>query len=182
MLPLPSLRTHRAPFNAIGSSISKAHLDEMTRQYDCTDFTIIDGSNHALLLVGAPAKTEIRCHLLSHIKVIIHLSRDETPVESLLPFGIGQILNPYPHHYSTTFAFSNILYPLPHQLVLRLPYPDGKTSGLPCFACLPVWVRCYLIRRRCIICGAYSLSTHTCPPTFWFKCLSSFHLFRTHDA
>ena len=68
--PPPLLRTHRAPFNAIGSSIYKVHLDEVTGQYNCTDFTIIDGSNHTFLLVGAPAKIEIRRHLLSHFKVV----------------------------------------------------------------------------------------------------------------
>jgi hypothetical protein len=31
LLPRPLLRTHRAPFNAIGSSISKALLDRETR-------------------------------------------------------------------------------------------------------------------------------------------------------
>jgi hypothetical protein len=69
-MPLPPLRTHRATFTAIGSIISKAHLDGMTRQYSYTDFTIIGGSNHAFLLMGAPAKTKIRRHLLSHIKVV----------------------------------------------------------------------------------------------------------------
>jgi hypothetical protein len=33
LLPLPPLRTHRAPFNAVGSSTSKALLDRETRQH-----------------------------------------------------------------------------------------------------------------------------------------------------
>lgn len=34
-----------------------------------------------------------------------------TQVNSAVPFGQGQILNPYPIHYSWAFAFSLILYP-----------------------------------------------------------------------
>ena len=130
-LPLPPLRTHRAPFNAIGSSISKAYLDRITRQHDCTDFTIVDGSNHALLLMGAPArpKSAVICFPMS--RSFAHLSRDETPVGSLLPFSTGQISNPYPHHYNTAFAYSNILYPLPHRLVLRPSYPLGRHRAYP---------------------------------------------------
>ena len=64
------VRTTAHTFTAYRSSISKAHFDRMTRQYNYTDFTIVGGSNHALLLVGAPAKIEIRRHLLSHIKVV----------------------------------------------------------------------------------------------------------------
>jgi hypothetical protein len=36
-MPLPPLRTHRAPFNAVGSSTSKALLDRDTRQH----FTVL---------------------------------------------------------------------------------------------------------------------------------------------
>jgi hypothetical protein len=32
-------------------------------------------------------------------------------------------LNPYPHHYSTAFAFSLLLYPLPRRLALRFAFP-----------------------------------------------------------
>ena len=40
-------------------------------------------------------------------------------------------LNPYPCHYSTAFAFSNILYPLSHRLVLRPSYLEGRHRAYP---------------------------------------------------
>jgi hypothetical protein len=36
------------------------------------------------------------------------------------PFGFGQSLNPYPHHYSAAFASSTILRPLHQQLSSRM--------------------------------------------------------------
>ena len=42
-----------------------------------------------------------------------------TPAGSLHPFGLGQSLNPYPHHYSTAFAFSRIFYLHGHSPSLR---------------------------------------------------------------
>ena len=36
------------------------------------------------------------------------------------PFGLGQILNPYPVHYKPAFAFSTILCPLHQQLPLQV--------------------------------------------------------------
>jgi len=60
-----------------------------------------------------------------------------TPGGSLHPFGLGQIWNPYPGHYSPAFAFSTILYPLlrrlPLRVACRLPilWKVGRGSGLP---------------------------------------------------
>lgn len=42
---------------------------------------------------------------------------------------------PYPRHYSGTFAFSRFLYPLAHGLPLRVAVP-GITR---CFACGTWW-------------------------------------------
>ncbi|QTA84006.1 Uncharacterized protein dnl_64365 [Desulfonema limicola] len=55
--------------------------------------------------------------------IVLRLSRDSRPLGSLHLFRSGQILNPYPHHYSTAFAFSEILYPHSHRLALRLAFP-----------------------------------------------------------
>lgn len=78
--------------------------------------------------------------LLSHLP---KLSREEAPVGSQLPFGQGDIvlrLNPYPSDYGMAFAFSDILYPLPHGPSLRLACSSGETaSGLPCSSQMPEW-------------------------------------------
>ena len=50
------------------------------------------------------------------------LSRNPPPVGSLHVFTSGQILNPYPPHYKTTFAFSNLLYLLVYRLPLRVGF------------------------------------------------------------
>jgi hypothetical protein len=39
--------------------------------------------------------------------------------------------NRYPLHYKTAFAFSSLLYPLSHRLVLRPPYPLGGHRAYP---------------------------------------------------
>jgi len=40
-------------------------------------------------------------------------------------FRVEQWLNSYPVHYKPAFAFSGILYPLPHRLALRFAFPKG---------------------------------------------------------
>ena len=55
----------------------------------------------------------------------LKLSRDERPAGSLLPFRVGQSLNPYPTHYRLAFASSSIPYPQPYQLALRLTFSLG---------------------------------------------------------
>jgi hypothetical protein len=59
------------------------------------------------------------------------LSRNETPVGSLHPFelGISTLRWPYPPHYRTAFAFSDILYPLRLPLSLRSGYHSPNGCG-----------------------------------------------------
>ena len=169
MLPLPPLRTHRAPFNAIGSSISKAFFDEETRHHESTDFTIICGGNHLLLFMSAPARPKSAVICLPMSRLFTRISRDETPVGSRLSFDMKQILNLYPHHYSLAFAFSNILYPLHHWLVLRPSYPKGAHRAYPVplvyqsrlEPALSAVEGFQLLRRRRNICGRGRVSPCT---------------------
>ena len=74
------------------------------------------------------------------------------PRGSQRAFASGQILNPYATHYRQPFAFSTILYPLIHQVTLRLPCPthrgaraDGGAYHVPLstgdsVATLPIWL------------------------------------------
>jgi hypothetical protein len=57
------------------------------------------------------------------------------------PFRAGYCCNPYPPHYRTAFASSLLLYPQPHRLLLRVAFPDGRTTGLPRSSLIPTWVR-----------------------------------------
>lgn len=84
-----------------------------------------------MLFMSAPARPKSAVICFPMLRSFVHLSRDETPVGSWLSFDMRQILNPYPHYYSLAFAFSNILYPRPHRLVLRPPYPKGRHWAYP---------------------------------------------------
>ena len=136
LLPLLPLRTHRAPFNAIGSSISKALLDEETRQYKCTDFTIIGRSNQALLLMDAPArpKSAVICFPMS--RSFVHFFRDEIPAGSLPLFRCGKwqsggLHEPLSMPLQHSLRFLQHPYPLRRWLVLRPPYPEGTHRAYP---------------------------------------------------
>jgi hypothetical protein len=51
-------------------------------------------------------------------------------------------LNPYPPHYRTAFACSLLLYPPNDGLALRLAFPYGRHTGLPCSVSVTLgWVR-----------------------------------------
>src|SRR6516165_12127003 len=68
------------------------------------------------------------------------LSRDGRPEGSLPPFGEGDLarrLNPYPVDYGPAFASSLLLYPPSRQLLLRVAFPRGRTTGLPRFVDMP---------------------------------------------
>src|SRR5918992_6146427 len=41
-------------------------------------------------------------------------------------------LNPYPPHYRMAFAFSILPFPHVHGLALRVAFPFGRRTGLPC--------------------------------------------------
>src|SRR5262249_51607085 len=70
-------------------------------------------------------------------------SRRPTPEGSQHSFesGSGRRCGPYPLHYRTAFAFSLLLYPPSHRLLLRVAFPSGEATGLPRFAAVTVWVR-----------------------------------------
>lgn len=60
------------------------------------------------------------------------------PDGSLHTFVVGQILNPYPDHYSRAFAFSILPYPLRHGLPLRVALPHvERRVGLTTFPTTP---------------------------------------------
>src|SRR5215467_11649285 len=61
------------------------------------------------------------------------VTEDQREVCRLSPWDhVARRLNPYPLHYRAAFACSLLLYPPPHQPLLRGSVPRmGETTGLP---------------------------------------------------
>src|SRR6266446_5417652 len=88
---------------------------------------------------GAVGECTSQCrhcrHLPSLLERLAKVSGDERPDGRLRACAWGDIapvLNPYPSHYRMAFASS--ILPLPHayRLALRLAFPRGRRTGLPC--------------------------------------------------
>jgi hypothetical protein len=118
----------------------------------------------------------------SRFHAVLGLSRDERPLGSLLPFRSDNVvlkLSPYPHDYSTAFAFSEIPYPpvcrLPSRFGFRL---STETDGLTTFRIntLQVTWAPFSDRQRNICVGG-SRNPRTWLPTFWSRLVSTFSLF-----
>ena len=89
--------------------------------------------------VGVRSRTDrrIRRHLHCFFSWLCKLSRDGRPKGSLRAFAPGDVasrLNPYPPRYRAAFACSLLLYPHRRRRALRLFYPGGGDTGLPCSA------------------------------------------------
>ena len=84
-------------------------------------------------------------HLLSPLWRLAKVSGDARPDGRLPACAWGDVargLNPYPSHYRTAFASS--IFPFPHiyRLALRLAFPCGRRTGLPCSVSVThEWVR-----------------------------------------
>jgi hypothetical protein len=53
--------------------------------------------------------------------------REVSPLSRRVMLPCGR--NPYPSDYRWAFACSRILYPLPHRVTLRFPFPVCSTGG-----------------------------------------------------
>src|SRR5262249_15202395 len=104
--------------------------------------------------LGAPApssggrvhqKCHHYCHLLSLLKRLAKLSGEARPDGRQPAFAwshVAWVLNPYPPHYRVAFASSILLCPHAYRLALRLTFPCGRRTGLPCsVAVTDEWVR-----------------------------------------
>src|SRR5439155_14773403 len=58
--------------------------------------------------------------------------QDQTDVSSLARGVILRVLNSYPPHYRVAFASSILPFPHIYRLALRLAFPHGRRTGLPC--------------------------------------------------
>jgi hypothetical protein len=140
--------------------------------------------------LGAPApssggRVHQQCrhyrHLLSLLRRLAKLSGDARPDGRLPACTWGHVArgrNPYPPHYRMAFASSILLLPHAYQLALRLAFPHGRHTGLPCSVsvttngvgalCPPV-ASLPMTRKRGVLVPA------TVP--FWLKPASTFGLF-----
>jgi hypothetical protein len=74
-------------------------------------------------------------HLPSLLRRLAKLSGDARPDGRQRAFAQGDVargLNPYPPHYRMAFASSILLLPHVYRLALRLAFPRGRRTGLPC--------------------------------------------------
>ena len=91
----------------------------------------LGAATRIILLEGAPARTMPADICFPPSRQFAKLSRNETPVGSLHLFklGISTIRWPYPPHYRTAFAFSDLLYPLHLPFSLRSGYHSSIECG-----------------------------------------------------
>ena len=87
-------------------------------------------------------------------------------------------LNPYPPHYRMAFASSILLFPHAYRLALRLAFPHGRRTGLPC----SVSVTTNGLGALCppVACDAHDKERGVLVPAtvpFWLKPASTFGLF-----
>src|SRR5438105_4203930 len=84
-------------------------------------------------------------HLPSLLKRLAKVSGDERPEGRLRACAWGDVasrLNPYPSYYKMAFASSLLLCPHTYRLALRLTFPRGRCTGLPCSVSVThEWVR-----------------------------------------
>jgi hypothetical protein len=74
-------------------------------------------------------------HLLSLLRRLVKVSGDARPDgrQPACAWGdVAQVLNPYPSPYRTAFASSILPFPHIYRLALRLAFPRGRRTGLPC--------------------------------------------------
>jgi hypothetical protein len=94
--------------------------------------------------LGAPApssswRVHQQCrhcrHLLSLLRRLAKVSGDARPDGRQPAFAWGDVAcgrNPYPPHYRMAFASSILPFPHAYRLALRLAFPCGRRTGLPC--------------------------------------------------
>ncbi len=149
--------------------------------------TVTPPSPYAL---GAPApssggRVHQQCrhyrHLLSLLRRLAKLSGDARPDGRQPAFAWGHVAhghNPSPSHYRVAFASSILPCPHAYRLALRLTFPCGRRTGLPCSVsvttngvgalCPPVASMPMTKKQRVLV-------PATVP--FWLKPASTFGLF-----
>ena len=113
--------------------------------------TVTPPSPYAL---GAPApssggRVHQQCrhyrHLLSLLRRLVKVSGDARPDGRQPACAWGDVArgrNPSPSHYRTAFASSILPFPHMYRLALRLAFPGGRRTGLPCSVSVTYgWVR-----------------------------------------
>ena len=187
---LASLRTGRAPFRRIRLKQETTHVSQ-----HAVNPIGLEGHLHGTRTEPAPewprwwqphqqAPLRPRRHLCCAAQRRLAVLSRASPPEGSLPACPGDDvagwLNPYPAHYRSAFACSLVLYPLPCQVVLRLPFrwgwaPEG--NGLTTFrGCNLRWFRPRLYAGGAASACAEFGAAHPDHLPFWSKPLSIFGL------
>ena len=142
-MPSPApLRTVLAPFNAYRSSMAQRtarhaaaliglegactlpEQSQLPRGLDGGSRTSQNPYGSGDLSASLPKAGWLSCHVRPHQReVCSHFGRGDAAAR----------LNPYPADYRPAFASSLLLYPLPYQVLLRLPLlsEGSRATGLP---------------------------------------------------
>ncbi len=124
------LRTLRDSFPSQGSSIpeGKPLWSHRLMLKVCTNFAIITYSHNAFWR-KTHQLTKGRRHLLFFLKMVLSVFSQRNTGRTSAPFRTGQSLNPYPPHYKTAFASSDISGPHLQQCALRFHLPLDKLGA-----------------------------------------------------
>jgi len=139
LLPPSPLRTARESFPSSSSSLANAPCG--TRSWH-VQHVLWHDLHHTRLEpphrhpVGECTSQCRHCrHLLSLLERLAKLSGDARPDGRQLAFAwsdIAGVLNSYPPDYRMAFASSILPFPHAYRLALRLAFPHGRRTGLPC--------------------------------------------------
>src|SRR5882724_13585044 len=135
LLPPSPLRTARESFLSSSSSLANAPCGTRSCHESGTTFTIRAWSLHTVIRSeSAPVSvaTAVICFLSLRGWPRSRVMQDQTDVSSLARGVILRVLNSYPPHYRVAFASSILPFPHIYRLALRLAFPHGRRTGLPC--------------------------------------------------
>ncbi len=111
---------------------------------------------------------------LSLPKTVLQVLLQRKTCRTWAHFRAGLRSNPYPPHYRTAFASSDIPSPHLHRLALRLAFPCGRDTGFPRSASEVCGVRYLLSTGKRPDHEVAPLNPPTCLRAFWLELVSHF--------
>jgi hypothetical protein len=140
--PPPPQRTVLAPFNAYGSSMAQRATKHAADLIGLEGACTLPGQSRLPKCLGGGSRTSKSPYGPADISALLpdagwlscHVRPHQREVGALAGGVMSLTLNPYPPCYRAAFACSLLLYPLPCQVPLQVPFrckPRRRTTGLP---------------------------------------------------